>query len=87
MSLKEKNKVMKNKILTIFLTSFFFILSLATIAATEPGDPGNDPQAGDPPLGGGAPIGSGLSILIGLGAAYGGYKLKYNDSEENIETK
>jgi len=80
---------MKNKILTIFLIGFFFILSLATIAATEPGDPGSDPQAGDPPLGGGAPIGSGLSILLGLGAVYGGYKLKADDddNDKNEETK
>jgi len=71
------------KILTIiFLTSFFFVLSL-TVMAAEPGNPGDDPQiGGNPPLGGGAPIGSGSLLLVGMAAAYGGYKIKKNNSNK-----
>jgi len=60
-----------------------YILTLSIILASfvgfaqvkEPGDPGGTP-VGEPPLGGGAPIGGGTLILLGLGAAYGGFKVK-----------
>jgi len=76
---------MKKNILKIALTSFLFVLSFVVMAATEPGDPGSDPVAGDPPLGGGAPIGGGTFILIGLGAAYGAKKV-YSLIDENKES-
>ena len=78
---------MKKNILVIVLTSFFFVLSFVAMAASEPVDPGSEPQQGDPPLGGGAPIGGGTLILIGLGAAYGAKKV-YNlvdANKENLE--
>ena len=78
---------MKKNILTVILTSFFFVLSFVVTAQTmQPGDPGSEPQPGDPPLG--APIGGGTLILIGLGAVYGGkkvYKL-FKDNQEELES-
>jgi len=73
---------MKKTIITTILTSFFFVLSFTVMAGTEPGDPGVEPGSGDPPLGGGAPIGSGSLLLVGLAAAYGGYKFKKNTTDE-----
>ncbi|RLD41893.1 MAG: hypothetical protein DRJ05_09985 [Bacteroidetes bacterium] len=80
---------MKKNILTMALTSFFFVLSMMLTAQTDPPpDPGDDPESGsDPPLGGSAPIGGGALILIGLGAAYGSkkvYKL-FKDNQEELE--
>ena len=53
----------------------------------EPGDPGGSP-IGEEPLGGSAPIGSGTLILLGLGAAYGGFKVKdtKQKSKESIDS-
>jgi len=73
---------MKKILTTTILTSFFFVLSLTVMASSEPGDPGAEPGSGDPPLGGGAPIGSGSLLLIGMAAAYGGYKTKKNTSNK-----
>jgi len=68
----------------IVLTSFYSFSE----KTDGPGDPGNDPQVGgDPPLGGGAPIGSGIAILIGLGAAYGGYKIHKKKDDESKDTE
>ena len=82
-----KNKKMKTKSLSrkmkqrsifhhgkkIFLIIIFLIFNV--IAFTQP-LPGGDPSGSgaDPLGGGGAPIGGGLFILLGLGAAYGGFK-------------
>ena len=68
-----------------------YILTLSIILASfvgfsqvkEPGDPGGTPT-GQPPLGGGAPIGGGTLILLGLGAAYGGFKIKKTDEDEEV---
>ena len=70
-------------IILIVLTSFF------SFSETDgPGDPTGDPQiGGDPPLGGGAPIGSGLAILLGLGAAYGGYKIHKKKDDKSKDTE
>lgn len=79
---------MKKKIISIILTTFFFMLSFVVMADTGPGDPGNDPiSGGDEPIGGGAPIGGGTLILIGLGAAYAGKKVftLYKDNQEELE--
>jgi len=67
----------KEIILKAALTSILVLMSIILISATEPGDPGSEPQVGDPPLGGGAPIGSGTLLLIGFGAAYSSNKI-YN---------
>ena len=67
-----------------------YILTISIILASfsgfsqvmEPGDPGGTP-VGEEPLGGGAPVGSGTLILLGLGAAYGGYKM--NNSTQILQ--
>ncbi len=71
-----------------YLLSLLIVLtSLFSFAESEgPGEPGGTPGLGDPPLGGGAPIGSGILILLGMGAAYGGYKLKKKNIDETSET-
>ena len=79
---------MKKKLIATVLTSLFIVISLVTLAGTkEPGDPGGEPGTGDDPLGGGAPIGSGLVILLGLGAAYGSYKLHKKEDGETEDTE
>ena len=52
-----------------------FILIGCTFSQV-PDPTSNHGSDGDPPLGNGAPIGGGLFILLGLGAAYGGVKIK-----------
>ncbi len=69
-----------------------YTLTLAIILASfvgfsqvkEPGDPGGNP-AGEPPLGGGAPVGGGMLILLGLGAAYGAFKVVPSKEEEAVD--
>jgi len=69
------------------LSVLIVLTSLISFAAMEgPNDPGGEPGTGDPPLGGGAPIGSGLAILLGLGTAYGGYKIHKKKDDKSEET-
>lgn len=64
---------MKKKIATIALIiSLLFPLSLLSQDAPPPPPPDHDATGNQD--GGGAPVGGGLLILLGLGAAYGGYK-------------
>ena len=57
----------------IFLLIIVLFITVIAFAQDPPPPPGENPSR-DTPLGGGAPIGSGLLILLGLGAAYGGFK-------------
>ncbi len=73
-----------------YILSVLIVLSslLSFAAMKGPNDPGNDPQVGgEDPLGGGAPIGSGLAILLGLGAAYSGFKLYKKEDDESEDTE
>lgn len=59
------------KIIKLILSFLFVILvSLSSVYADEPPDPGGGPGSGDLPVGGGAPVGSGLIILISLAGGY-----------------
>lgn len=79
---------MRSKLFAIVLSGFFIVMSFLSIAnTTEPGDPGSEPGTGDTPLGGPAPIGSGMTILIGLGAAYGCFKLNKKEDSKEEESK
>ena len=71
---------MKHLIKKLGITIFCLIFGLFTITAfSQNGGPGAPPPPGhgtegDQNQGGRAPIGGGLFILLGLGAAYGGFK-------------
>ena len=70
------------------ITAAIFIFVIGALSAQSPPHPngGNDPGSGNTPVGGGAPIGGGLFILIGLGAAYGGFR-GYKFYKKKEETK
>jgi len=79
---------MKNniKILTIsiLITVASFITTNVKADDPPPPPPGHE-ETGNVP-GGGAPIGGGLFILLGLGAAYGGFRgyRFYQKKEKNL---
>ena len=78
---------MKNFKYKKYLMAFLlmFAVNFGYSQMMEPGDPGNNPEAGGDPLGGGAPIGGGVGILLTLGAAYGGKKVYQLFKEEKEE--
>jgi hypothetical protein len=85
-SIKQSNKMKKlNKILLIVLITVTF--TSVDIFAQVPGPPPppNHNSEGNTP-GGRAPIGGGLFILLGLGAAYGGFRgyKFYQKKKENL---
>ncbi len=71
-------KKLKSTIIVLALLALPFVT-----LASDPPDPGGNPQS-EPPLGGGAPIGRGLFVLLGLGAIYGARKV-YIMKKEDLE--
>ncbi len=80
----EINNEIKKTIHTALLIAALSIILFNTNArgpgAPPPPDHGTEGNEGQ---GGGAPIGSGLLILLGLGGAYGGYKV-YQKRKKNL---
>ncbi|MBU2650904.1 MAG: hypothetical protein KKA81_08210 [Bacteroidetes bacterium] len=64
---------MKKSISILILLIFIGLSTNQIFASSPPPPPPGHGSSGNVP-GGGAPIGSGLAVLLGLGAAYGGFR-------------
>ncbi|MCD4695910.1 MAG: hypothetical protein K8S16_06675 [Bacteroidales bacterium] len=53
----------------LILTTLIFSLTMMTVFADAPPDPGGDPTGGTP-VGGGSPIGGSLLIMLVLASGY-----------------
>ena len=71
----------------VYKTLMIVGLSLAStgLFADPPAMPGNHGQGGDQIPGGGAPVGTGIGLMIALGAAYGAFRWKSENQQDEAD--
>jgi hypothetical protein len=71
----------------VFKAMMIVGLSLGStgLFADPPAMPGNHGQGGDQIPGGGAPVGTGIGLMIALSAAYGAFRMKLENQQDEAK--